>query len=338
MAFPTGYTKYQEVKIDHTKVDANLTDYPIYIDLSDLDKTTDIFDTCREDGGDIRVTKADGVTQLPREVVNIDTSAKTGELHVNYIGTLSSTEDTTIRIWYNGIDTEPAADSTYGSETVWGDYALIWHGGDSVDASGNLTLTATNGLVIGGETGKFGEATNFDGVNDYLDPSNFVTDSETFYFSTWFNADTDHMGNLFSITNQFHLAYESTENIEFSFWDGDADSYLDTVSSVPNSTWHFVSAIRDKSSGMKLLLNGVSEASNAETGNPNAATQKNRIGLRSGDGEPFDGKMQELRVRKTIPSEDWITTEYANQSSPSTFYEVSKEKITAIPRSHGYIF
>jgi len=267
-------------------------------------------------------------TELPREVVSAD------EIHVKVSSVSSSTE-----IWadYDGVRSDYAVTDTYGRNAVWSGYALVWHGGLTVDASGNLTLTAKDGLAVGGETGKFGEATNFDGVNDYLDPSNFVEDSETFYFSTWFNADTDHKGSLFSITSQLHLAYETNENVEFSFWDGDADSYLDTVSLVPNSTWHFVSAIRDKSSGMKLLLNGVSEASNSETGNPNSSTQINRIGLRSrsNDNEPFDGRMQESRVLKTIPSDDWISTEHNNQNDNAAFWVATEaETVTASPIAH----
>lgn len=51
MAFPSGYTKYQEVTIDNTKVSADLTDYIVYIDLAELVKAgADIFDTCRTDG------------------------------------------------------------------------------------------------------------------------------------------------------------------------------------------------------------------------------------------------------------------------------------------------
>ena len=145
MAFPGDYTNYQEVTIDSTKVDADLTDYPIYIDLSDLSLVgVDIFDTCRSDGGDIRVTKSDGTTELAREIVEIDTTGKTGELHVKFAGTLSSSGDTTIRVYYNGTDTEPTSTATYGSEAVWSDYYGVWHFEGAVgvaakvsDATGN---------------------------------------------------------------------------------------------------------------------------------------------------------------------------------------------------------
>ena len=77
MAFPTGYTKYQEITIDHTKVGADQTDFIVFVNLADMVLAgADIFDTCRSDGGDIRATKSDGTTQLATELVAIDTTAK----------------------------------------------------------------------------------------------------------------------------------------------------------------------------------------------------------------------------------------------------------------------
>lgn len=100
MAFPTGYSKYQTITIDHTKVPSDLTDYVVYVNLADLVKAgADIFDLCRSDGGDIRATKSDGTTELAVEVVSINTTTKVGELYIKYTGTLSSTTDTVIRIY-----------------------------------------------------------------------------------------------------------------------------------------------------------------------------------------------------------------------------------------------
>ena len=52
-----------KLTIQASKVDADLTDYPIYVDLSNL--PSDFHNNVKSDGGDIRVTKADGVTELP---------------------------------------------------------------------------------------------------------------------------------------------------------------------------------------------------------------------------------------------------------------------------------
>jgi len=46
------------------------------------------------------------------------------------------------------------------------------------------------------------------------------------------------------------------------------------------------------------------------------------IGNYGGSGEYFGGTLDEMRISSTALSADWITTEYNNQSSTSTFYSV----------------
>ena len=86
--------------VDNTKVAANATDFPVYVDLSDMNAT--FWSTVANGGGDIRIFKSDGTTELAREVVSCDTSGETGELHFKYTGTLSSSVDTEIQIHADG--------------------------------------------------------------------------------------------------------------------------------------------------------------------------------------------------------------------------------------------
>ena len=197
MAFLSGYTKRQKITIDNTKVLEDLTDYPVYVDLSDLDQATDIFDTCKTDGGDIRITKSDGTTELAREVVVIDTTAKTGELHFKYAGTLSSTVDTDVYIYYNGTSSEPASTATYGSEAVWSDYELVIHMQEDpsgtapqmLDSSANNNDGTSNGGMTSGDSvaGKLaGKALDFDST-DYISIADSVTIGDIFdsYGTAW---------------------------------------------------------------------------------------------------------------------------------------------------------
>ena len=144
LGLPVGYQKAQKVTIDSDQVeDADVENYVVYVNLAHLRKegvgAVDIFNYCRDDGGDIRVTKADG-TPLPREVVWVDKQTRNGELHFRYTGTLSSSEDTEVLIWFNGVNEEPDADDDYGSEAVWVDYDVVMHGQNSVkDSTGKHT-------------------------------------------------------------------------------------------------------------------------------------------------------------------------------------------------------
>jgi hypothetical protein len=181
---------YQKITINHDLVsgtsDVVHVDIPILIALSDLAKedSNDLFDVCRSDGGDIRVTKADGETQLAREIVAIDTTAKNGEMWVK-IHQLPAAIDTEILVWYDGVSTEPAADSAYGSQAVWNDnYKLVYHFNDTPSGAApqikdstangnhgtvhgvtddNLTTVVGNALDMG--TGDYVEAADSDSLD-----------------------------------------------------------------------------------------------------------------------------------------------------------------------------
>jgi hypothetical protein len=40
----------------------------------------------------------------------------------------------------------------------------------------------------------------------------------------------------------------------------------------------------------------------------------------------FNGSIDEIRVSSIARSSSWISTEYANQNSPSTFYTIGTEQ------------
>ena len=75
----SGWLGITKITVDHTKVSADLTDFPLYVDLSHL--PDHFFNNVKTDGADIRVFKSDNVTEIPFEIVSIDTTAKTGELY-----------------------------------------------------------------------------------------------------------------------------------------------------------------------------------------------------------------------------------------------------------------
>ena len=105
-------------------MDATLANFPVQVDLNDLG--AEFLTNAKADGGDIRVTKADGTTELPRQVI-LEGGAPS-ELHFK-ADSLSSSANTSFYIYYgNASASEPAAASAYGSESVWtNSYAGVWH-------------------------------------------------------------------------------------------------------------------------------------------------------------------------------------------------------------------
>lgn len=347
MAFPGDYTKYQEVTIDSGEVGSDLTDFPVYVDLSDLSKAgADIFDTCRSDGGDIRVTKSDGTTELPREVVTIDTTGKTGELHFKFSGTLSSSSDTTVRIWYNGTDTEPAADATYGSENVWSDYVSVWH---FTEASGNVydsTSTDDTGVATGTPTyqqsSKIGNnsAVSLDADTDYFNLANGTPNldaSNTFTLTAWASLDSDQAANVYgqgdasSSTPRFYFgmgggSYRRNDRLR----DTDSDQLQTLTAGSPNLSdngWHYLAMVRTSGSLVSYTDTTAIETNTAT--NPDNFTALDRSTIGNGGRNSYtlgwDGKIDELRLRQSELSTDWMDAEYSNQNAPGSFYTVGDE-------------
>lgn len=330
MAFPSGYTKYQEITIDATKVSADLTDYVIYVDLADLVKAgDDVFDTCRTDGGDLRATKTDGTTQLPIEVVAIDTTAKTGKIHIKFDGVLSSSTDTVIRLWYNGVDTALATTATYGRDAVWSDYRAVWHLEDLVDATGNgYTLTA-NGSSAATASGKVGGGYDLPGgSNDYMTIPDGVFNSPSEYtINMWYDPDsTSFSTSLITFQNDYavQLYQRANDNIEHEVYSG-ATHRADSGSISSGGGWYKLTGDYD-GSDIHIFKDGTLDDTTAAS-DPVVISVASRIGAhRTGTGSEINGKVDEVRLRNTATSTGWETTEYNNQNAPDTFITAGDEE------------
>jgi hypothetical protein len=73
-----------------------------------------------------------------------------------------------------------------------------------------------------------------------------------------------------------------------------------------------------------MYLNGTGETSVSWTNASGyAGTNYVRVGIQNNSGSdiiPLDGEIDEVRLVGEALSNDWITTEYNNQNSPSTFW------------------
>ena len=109
-----GFRK--QITVQNSQVDANVSNFPVYVDLADLG--ANFFTNVNADGGDIRVTNSDGLTEMPREVVDVNTGAQTGELHFR-ADSLSSSSPTSFYIYYgNSGASDYAVTATYGRNNV----------------------------------------------------------------------------------------------------------------------------------------------------------------------------------------------------------------------------
>lgn len=301
------------------------------------------------------MTKDDGTTQLPREVVSIDTTAETGQLHVKFSGTLSSSSNTTIRIWYNGTDTEPAASSTYGSENVWGSdyfarYSMGEASGTVLDSTSNDVDSTDETGVTYGATGEIGDAIDFGdhetGTTERLIFGSAPVDATAITFSNWVNpsalpGNEHHVIHLGADIegDRYDTWYDvqGDGSIRFSLRNQAGTRVIVTSSgTISTSTWSLVHCTWDGST-MRVYING---SVDTNTGS-HSGTMENESGFLYGklpgqDVHDFAGLIDESRVLTSALSANWITTEYNNQNSPSTFYNTSDEQtsVTTQTKTH----
>lgn len=109
------------------KVTSDLTNFPLYIDLSQMPNS--FWSAVRPDGGNLRAHNAAKSVEYPIDVVTLKRIAKTGSIYVK-IPTVAAASNTTVLI--SVLDNSQlgyARTATYGMNSVWSDYNAVWLGG-----------------------------------------------------------------------------------------------------------------------------------------------------------------------------------------------------------------
>ncbi|MEA2096814.1 MAG: LamG domain-containing protein, partial [Candidatus Cloacimonadota bacterium] len=189
---PSEWTNKIKLTVDSSKVDEDLTDFPVLITLSsetgitDFD-VTDVFDELSTVSGTKKIaitTFVSGVeTELYSEIERWDWVNEQAWLWTK-VPTISSGTDTNLYLYY---DSDHADNTNYIGDTgdtpaqnVWDDnFKGVWHmsqdpNGDVTDAIKDSTSNANHVTPGGSMTsadlvdGKIGKAIDFDGSDDYL--------------------------------------------------------------------------------------------------------------------------------------------------------------------------
>lgn len=343
-----------KITVDNTKVDADLTDFPVYVDLSDLG--TDFHTNVKSDGGDIRITKSDGTTEVAREIVAIATGSETGEMHFQADGTLSSSTDTDYYIYYgNSGASEPASSATYGSENTWdANYLVVYHlqedpsgtAPQMVDSTSNSNDGTSAGSMTSGDSvaGKLagGNALDFDGSDDDIrSGSNLgITGTGSRTISCWVNlnstpADADPIVSM-GTTNYFNLVTGLGGDGNWGIRTGTSappanDLPSSSSSSSDIGTYVYLAGTYDGTTS-RLRRNGSQIATGSRTLSTSDSIFRVAEGSQTTRNPP--AKIDEARISNVRRSDSWLITEYNNQNSPSTFYTVGAQEseVTFTPR------
>ena len=185
----------KQITIDHTKVAADLTNFPVLIHLID----SDLLLKAQSDGDDIVFTNQIGV-KLNHEFESYNNV--TGEL-IAWVNTpvLSSTQDTILYIYYGNTSCSNQQNPT----AVWdSNFVMVHHLQATQGTHYDSTAFGNNGVPQGAlnqnSIGKIDGADEFDGSTSYIDcgknPSLNITNQIT--VSAWVKADVSRNGRIAS--------------------------------------------------------------------------------------------------------------------------------------------
>lgn len=339
-----------------TNPSAALTDFTLIVDLSTLPQSW--WDAVTSsDGTKGRVYKGDGSTRLAADWIDFDDTAETGLLRVKWAGSLatSGTQQLWIEPPVSGNDSV-AADGTYGSDNAYDTYWVgYWPDAGVTDRTSNSNDgTAQGGVSAGGTTGVLGNATDFDGTNDYIS----IPDDDTLSLSTasgnsWFLA-FEAPSDPTAATRAAFAKYADTSPFDGEWYlslggtsavagGANGGAYIqllndtaikrvrtNTNTALTGSAWNTVGFVWDGAlSGtghMDAFLNGSSVAvSETEDGFDAVVNRSAVVTIGAGlVGDTFanyiDGKMSHVSFHSTQRSSAWMGHEDDQVSSNATFW------------------
>ncbi|MBU1811372.1 MAG: DUF2341 domain-containing protein, partial [Candidatus Omnitrophica bacterium] len=326
---PPPYIYRKLITVSHTKVDENLTDFPLLFTVTDSDlKTKGFGGTINNSSGyDIIFTDIEG-NRLDHEIEKYD--GQTGEITAWVrVPNVSNTEDTTMYIYYSNSSVTTFQGNTAG---VWNSsYAGVWHLGeaDSSQLIVDSTLNGNNGIAYGGVTldteGKIGGADSFDGSNDYISVGNdaSLNYGSSFTVQAWFKTSLAAWRWLVAKPGGSWFGISSDRRLD---WSTAAGSNYTSSARVVDGVWH-QGIVTYSQGNLKLYVDGAESGS--WTNVPlTVASGITYIGQRGDNKEYFNGFIDEVRISNIAFSNAWISSEYNNQFSPSAFYNRGGQEFT----------
>jgi hypothetical protein len=332
----SGYAYCRQLSIDYTQAGGStLSNFPVLVNavlgVSRL-QNANCYDI-------IFTTDSQGTSRIPWEQETCQPS--TGAI-VDWVilPSISASVNTVFYISYG--NTSLAAAQNTGSNApanVWqSSYAGVWHlpNGSTLTAN-DSTANAFNGKAtnVAAATGEIDGAGSFNGSNSYVDLSGSVL-SATSQFAVSFWARTSAAGSSQrAVTKGYYGGDDGNTGFLFqmqpsgvmAFGLGYAHGTAGITSSaaVNDGNWHhFVGVLN--SGTLYLYIDGSPAASPVSTSLTLASTSHMQIsGYNNASGEVWNGSVDELEVLTSALQTNWITAEYNNQKSASTFVIVGAE-------------
>jgi len=330
----SGYTTRKKITIDKSKIDADLTDFPVLVKLTSSNFD---FSKANSDGFDLRFTSSDGTTLLKYERERHDATNKLAEYWVK-IPSISSTANTIFYLYYRVEDTDDGADPT----NVWdSNFKGVWHMKDlttstiedSTSNNNDGTKKAANEPIQA--DGQIAKAQSFDGTDDYINlgrPASLNLTS-AWTLEAWVKPTSSPNGSgiiteAFSGDNivQYELGFgmpaARPRRLMTGFFHSGAWSLAEDSVDISTNQWIHIIGTWDGTT-LRVYKNGASVGSNVPGRSSQAGSESFWIGRRHDtytSASFFPGLIDEVRISNTCRSAAWIKASYNSENNSLVSY------------------
>lgn len=324
--FNASWEYRKEITISSADVDANLTNFPVLVSVTDTD-----FQEARSDGFDFVFTEDDETTQIDHEIVEWNDS--TGLLVAWFEApSLSSTVDNTFYIYYGN---SGATDQQDVSGTWANDFSGVLHFGEGTGTSLSASVGpdyTINGSTGGWVTGKILNAYNWESADDATSDTTFSAPANVGAIELWYKIDTVHTGSYanrsLGVDDGWEIIWNGSQIGADIHLEG-AQTAMDTNETYTAGNWYHIVYTYDTNSGWEWFVNGSSSDSGG-TGDFNATSSTYSGTLYLGDSRNLsanvDGAFEGWKVHDDVRSSGWWSTTYANQDAPGDFLSFGSEE------------
>jgi len=306
----TGYNYNEIITIDSTYVDADITDFVVPVEINHT-----ISQYCDSGNSILFTTSSGGLLYHDLEFFS-DNVPSYCHVRIPASETITSASDYTFKLYFNNSN----AVSTANATEVWENYEMVYHfseaSGDIIDKTGNTynATVAYNPTYRAG--GQFGYSMDFDGSEDFCAIQNKSYSSTTLsdmLVLAIVKSETTFTGTVrevFSFDESDYYSISTDSDSEHPIWTTENDA-LEGDEDVTNNTWVTLTGVFN--SGTRYLY--INEYQNQSDVVANTFGSGNtRYGFIAEGSDatsfngtisntPFNGKIDEIIVRESIPSE-----------------------------------
>lgn len=336
-----AYNYTRAVTIDHTKVVANQTDFPVLVSVTDvLLKTTGNGGHVENaNGWDIIFSSSISPSDiLPFEIEKYD--ATTGELIMWIkLPTISASVDDVFFVLYGNAAIVASQEQ---KNAVWdSNFKCVYHLSGTTtppslaDSTVNAKTLANAGVTLGPRTGQV------DGGGDFIPATqsnnSFGTFSYPFTYEAWLQLDASGIVTILSHTNSgsdgsrmgVYNGGSGTVNFPFFNINGAGPSFTTLTFNQGDIVYVAITCDSAGTASIAYLGNAAgawSTESAASSGASLGTPDKIILGSKNLAGtDTLNGLIDEARFSVVVRSASWLHTGFNNQFSPTTFLAIGPE-------------